>query len=241
VNPFFAQIRQYTDDALSFIAGETCFACKSRHGFLCDDCKDKLPYIEGPVCRRCAIPLEAASDDSVCGACLANPPVFQKTFAPFLYSGFIKDLILESKFNKKYYYINRLMAIVKNDIELKLGILKGAQAIIPVPLSRKRLIERGYNQALIIANELSRFLNIPVKKDLILKSKDVPPQANLSRGERFKNIKNAFSLRNRVNFAKVIIVDDIITTTATVNEAAKIVKKGGADEIYVFALCRTKD
>jgi competence protein ComFC len=93
----------------------------------------------------------------------------------------------------------------------------------------------------LIAKELSKITKIPVLNNFLVKNKDLPPLMTMSREERFKNIKGAFSVAKKNSIDTIVLVDDIITTTATVREASYVLRKGGCNEIYVFALCRAKN
>lgn len=224
---------------LSFLAGEICVSCGNNFGFICQNCLSKLPYNTN-FCCRCAFPLQTQDNDKLCGGCLLNPPKFDYVYAPFIYDGVIKFLIHEAKFHKKTFYFNKLMQIAKKDLLITFEKFSNFDVIIPVPVSRKRLLERGYNQSIEIAKLLSKLIKKPVLFDTLVKVKETLPQTHFGREDRFKNVKDAFFLKKPLLSDKVILVDDIVTTTATIREASKILKKGGANEIIVFAIARAQ-
>jgi len=187
------------------------------------------------------MPLQTQDDDKVCGECLQNPPKFSASYAPFVYDGVIKTLIHEAKFNNKSFYFDKMFELIKEDLACKLDVFSRFDMIIPVPVSKKRLLERGYNQSLEISKLLSKIIKKPIFPDILVKVKETLPQTHFGREERFKNVKDAFFLKKTLDSDKVILVDDIVTTTATVREASRILKKGGANEIFVFALARARD
>lgn len=222
------------------LAGELCLSCGNTFGFICKNCLTKIPYNNHSCCAKCAVPLQNVVNGTICGDCIKTPPPFTKIYAPFVYEGVIKQIILEGKFKQKFFYFEKLFNLVKTDIA-ELSVFSDYDLIIPVPVSNKRLLERGYNQSVIIAKQLSKLIKKPVKPNMLLKDKETQPQTNFGREDRFTNVKGVFSLKNTLNSVKVILVDDIVTTTATVREASKTLKKGGADEIIVFSLARAKE
>ncbi len=237
MNHFLLKIKRGVTDFLSFIADERCFACGWDRGFICQDCHKKVSYNK-KFCLYCAYPLDYDSEISVCGNCLEDKPVFSKTIAPLIYDGLVRDIMLSAKFGGKYYLYKMLTDYIWEDLKELIKPLSEGEVIVPIPLSRRRLIERGYNQAGIIADILSRKLKKPTIHRTLLKIKDTKPQSQLGEKDRYLNIKNAFFLKKPINFSKIILVDDIITTSATITEATKVLKKGGANVVYVFSLSR---
>lgn len=241
MNHYFINAKKILNEFFSFFAGEICYICKKKPTFICDDCVNKLPYLLDSYCNMCLSYLgNNIKNDLYCGECLKKPPLFKRAFAIFWYEGEIKEIMHEMKFKNKFFYVKNLMNIQRDAIDKIFKDIENIEAIVPIPLSNKRKLERGYNQSLLIAKELSKITGIPVNNN-ILKKKDIPPQIALSREDRFKNVKGAFYMEKKNCFDKIILVDDIITTTATIREAAKALKKGGCNEIYVFALCRAKN
>ncbi|GAB4437020.1 MAG: ComF family protein [bacterium] len=223
------------------LAGEVCLSCGEHFGFVCKECLEKLPYNKESCCVKCSIPLQNAGDSAICGDCLRNPPAYTRIYSLFTYEGVVKEIIHKAKFNQKSFYFERLFDLAKGELAADISIFSDYNVIIPIPVSKKRLLERGYNQSAIIAKLLSKLIKRPVLLTTLIKVKDTKPQTNFGREERFKNVKDAFSLKNKLNSVKVILVDDIVTTTATVREASKVLKKGGADEVIVFSLTRAKE
>lgn len=234
---FLLKIKRDFDFFLSFIADERCLGCRKEIGFICNACYKKIRF-NRTFCKICAYPLPENSANLTCGNCLKTRPLFSKTISPLIYESFVRDIILSAKFGGKYYYLHRLMDIIYPEYIKFFEELKDGEAIIPVPLSRKRLIERGYNQSSLIARYLSKKIRKPMLESFLIKTKETKPQSELNERDRFLNIKSAFVLKKEINFSKIILVDDIITTTATVSEISKVLKKGGINEIYIFSLCR---
>lgn len=241
---FFIQISNFFEKFISFLSGEKCYICGKTNYFICNDCFSKLPKIKGYTCNRCLTPIQGSNliNNLLCGECLEKPPAFKRVYAPFWYEDSIRDLVHDLKFRQKYYYITKIFSLIRNEVFQFFDNLSFKNGyIVPIPLSRGRKLQRGYNQSYIIAKELSKIIKIPVLKDYLIKTKELHPMMNLSREERFKNIKGAFSVAKKNSVDTIILVDDIITTTATIREASYVLKKGGCNEIFIFALCRAKN
>lgn len=117
--------------------------------------------------------------------------------------------------------------------------LQKPDAIIPIPLHVKRLRQRGYNQALEIAKPLSKQLNIPILTNHLVRNKHTRPQTDCTIKERKKNISNSFTVVNPPQFQTIAIVDDVITTGATINEAAKVLKQNGVEQVFAWSCANT--
>lgn len=242
--PFFKRINNFIEQFASFLSGEKCYKCGRYGYFICESCLSKLPHIKGHTCSKCLTSVQGDSlyQNLICGDCLINPPPFEHVYSPFWYENCIRDLMHDIKFGQKYYYISRIFQLIREQVSIFFHNfnLKNTY-IVPIPLSRKRKLSRGYNQSYLIAKELSKIVRIPILKDYLIKTKELQPMMTLSREDRFKNIKGAFLVAKKINVDRIILVDDIITTTATVREACNVLKKGGCNEIYIFALCRAKN
>jgi ComF family protein len=169
-------------------------------------------------------------------SCLREKPHFDKMFIFADYEGMIQTAVYLMKFEK----IKRLARPLA-DLLLSLD-LPVVDAIIPVPLSKKRLTQRGFNQSHLLGRYISKNLSVPLKCDLLVKTKDTPPQSMLSREERIRNPKRAFSVAgsSREVPQTVLLVDDVMTTGATMNACARILKKAGTRMVYGSVLARTQ-
>ena len=212
-----------------------CFMCgreaKDLDYHLCDDCKSTLPFIEGSLCCKCGHPVIDSND--YCDNCRFMSYDFDEARAVFEYDDFTKGRILAIKYhNAKYLakFFARLMLDVINEWNVSPDIL------VPVPLTKSRYKERGFNQAELIANELSKLTGIPVITKIISKKSDAKLQKGLTLKERFENMKGVFELDKRyiLKFKKVLIIDDVFTTGATASEVSRTLRKAGPDRIYVL-------
>lgn len=150
-----------------------------------------------------------------------------------LYEGVLAEAINQLKFHGVKRLSKPLGMLMQG---LDLPVMDG---IVPVPLNVKRLRERGFNQSLLIARVISKKIRVPLLMDILLKKKETPPQVGLSAKERLLNLKNAFDVKGDVNGLRLLLVDDVMTTGATVTECSKTLMKAGAKEVIVLTLARS--
>jgi ComF family protein len=174
----------------------------------------------------------ASEYGQVCGQCLKKDPPFSKVLNYGLYEGALSAAINHLKF----YGVKRLARPLAG--LLCTFDLPGLDGIVPVPLSISRLRERGFNQSLLVARVMSRKFHIPLLMDNLMKTRETPPQIGLSAKERLLNLKNAFGVEGNINGFRLLLVDDVMTTGATVTECSKVLIKAGAKEVTVLTLAR---
>jgi ComF family protein len=200
---------------------------------LCDACRADLPRVLRP-CPRCGLPL-ATETENECGSCVADPPGFTRTLVPFRYDEPIKHLIHALKFNQKLY-----VARVLGELMAEHYAQQGAHpdVIIPVPLHPGRLRTRGFNQALELARPIAARLRIPINVRACARTRGTVAQSDLPATQRAKNIKGAFEVRERLPVRSVAIVDDVMTTGATVDELARTLTANGVEDVQVWVCAR---
>lgn len=214
----------------------TCLLCGAPGGAdldLCPGCRAALPVI-GPACRYCGAALEAGQ--AVCGPCLRRPPPFAATIAPYHYAAPVDHLIWQLKFRGRLAparTLGRLLADAGRDREDSLP-----ECLVPVPLHRRRLGERGYNQAVELARPVARQLGIPLAPRLARRAHATPPQAELDGRERRRNVRGAFTVPQAPAARHVAIVDDVVTSGATVSELAQALRRAGVERVEVWAVAR---
>jgi ComF family protein len=179
----------------------------------------------------CALPV-ASEHARICGQCMQKAPPFSRVITYGLYEGVLSEAIHQFKFHR----VRRLSKPLGN-LLLHLEIPR-ADGIIPVPLTKKDLMARGFNQSLLIANVIARHTGIALFMDFLFKTKETAPQIGLSARERLSNLRNAFEVHGNLKDLRVLLVDDVITTGATVKECSKMLLKAGAQEVIVLALAR---
>lgn len=208
--------------------GGACFVCRgSSQGLLCAACRDELPRLAGELCPRCALPTPRAA---VCGRCLAEPPHYDATVAVLAYDFPADALVHALKFRGELALAPFLGKLLSQKID------QSADCVVPVPLSPRRLRQRGYNQAAEIARQVA-----PSKIDLdvCVREKDSRPQMELPWAERQRNVRGAFSCKRALGGATVAVVDDVMTTGATLDEIARTLKRAGAGRVLNWVVART--
>lgn len=184
-------------------------------------------------CPHCGLPLETTGDE--CGACIRNPPAFSRTLALFRYEDPVKYLIHALKFNRKLYVAHVLGELMAEHYAQQ---DPRADMIIPVPLHTARLRERGFNQALELARPVAARLRIPVNVHACVRIRGTAAQSDLSAEQRAKNIKGAFEVRERCEGRRVAIIDDVMTTGATVDELTRMLIVHGVEDVQVWVCAR---
>ena len=227
----------------SFVSKQ-CLLCLSptlnKH-LLCSGCEIDLPTNRS-FCLICAIPFpitQTHEKSLVCGSCQKNPPVYTTSLIPHLYASPIKQLISQLKFHGNLTYVPLLAQSFINNVKHRESNLP--DCIIPVPLHKQRLHERGFNQALELARIIAVNFNIPLDYTLCQRDKSTPYQSGLSAKQRKQNLKNAFNIVKSHSYKHVVIFDDVVTTGTTVNELARQLKQSGVEIIEVWAIARTVD
>jgi ComF family protein len=214
--------------------GGSCFLCRgTARETLCAECDADLPRLAPPgamrLCPRCALPSPAGA---VCGRCLANPPHYDATIAALEYRFPADALVHALKFRGELALAPLLGGLLLEGIPAAEEI----DCVIPVPLSTARLRERGYNQAVEIARHL-----FPAKVDLAacVRPGDTAPQTGLDLDERRHNVRGAFRCTRPLDSARIAVVDDVMTTGATLDEIARVLKKAGAARVVNWVAVRT--
>ena len=205
---------------------------------VCGACVERFA-IRHPRCRRCA--LRVPDGVRLCGACLNDPPAFAHALAALEYDHPWDGLIAQFKFHGVLdlapALTRRLLAAFEH------GEAPAPTLLLPVPLSSERLRERGYNQAWELARRLGRALRCPAEPHLLLRIRDTPHQLAFPPAQRAGNVRAAFAVEPRrladVRGRSITIVDDVMTTGATVSEIARLLLQAGASEVGVWALART--
>jgi ComF family protein len=201
---------------------------------LCGGCAGDCA-LNFPSCPRCALPLQAPAP--ACGECLQREPPFAAAWAPFRY-GHPLDL-LEARFKfRGDLAAGRALAQLMIERAVEEAPMRPA-LMIPIPLHVSRLRERGYNQTLELAKPLARALGIPLRHDLLVRTRSTPPQTGLDAKARRRNLRGAFALTESARLPDhVVVFDDVMTTGATLREAARVLVRAGVSRVDVWALAR---
>lgn len=236
---------------INFIFPKHCVICDKvlpfgnglQSEFLCEDCKDKLLFIEEPSCKKCGAKIYE-KDEGLCDNCKNkvkdDSSFFDYGFGLLRYNDYVKESIHRIKYNNKKEYIEFYAKMLAKAYYEKFKQIN-ADCFVPVPIHKVREKERGYNQSKVLAEYLSKELYrydiyIPVNISLIKRVKETLALNKMSTNERQVELNNAFEVNNGENIKKVIIIDDIYTTGTTIETMSKILKEHGVKEIYFACL-----
>ncbi|MFN6961285.1 MAG: ComF family protein [Rhodocyclaceae bacterium] len=225
-------LRAFFSALLDDVLPRACLLCGARsHAPVCAACAADLPHLEGPLCPICATPL--AMPANACGNCLKSPPAFDATIAPLRYAFPVDALVHQLKFGCR---------LASADF-LSRCMLEGAHPegdlLMPVPLSRQRLAERGFNQALEIARPLAKALGLSLDAACLFRQRETLPQSRLPWRARRGNVRRAFACRRNLAGLTVIVVDDVMTSGATLDTVAHTLKDCGASRVINWVAART--
>jgi ComF family protein len=213
------------------------FLEEGQQGF-CPNCLSEIRWIEPPFCSICGLPFISKKTKShPCSACVTHRKYFTIARALGTYEGSLREAIHRWKYEGKTHltpFFGEWMAEGLN----RYWEADSLNLLIPVPLHTQRLRERGFNQALLLVKELSRRTGIPYRKTILQKKKPTTPQVDLSGAEREKGVRRAFHVtgKEELRGKSVLLVDDVYTTGATVNECSKMLRRGGAARVDVLTL-----
>ncbi|HEY9032073.1 MAG TPA: ComF family protein [Kangiella sp.] len=215
---------------------EPCLSAVQRQGQYCQQCGNSLgkqPF--GATCGQC---LGKQPFGATCGQCLRKPPRYQKLVAATHYEFPVSHAISEMKFEKQLHHIRSFSNLLIEEINNHYQNKELPEAIVPIPLHSNRLRERGFNQSQLIAKHLTRKLQVPLLDHALLRVKDTPHQIGLKAIERRKNLKRAFEIKQTMP-KHIALVDDVVTTGSTIQEASKQCLKHGVERIDVWCLAKT--
>jgi ComF family protein len=233
-------------DGADLLVPPVCVACRaplSAHGVLCGQCWSSVDFIRPPLCDRLGIPLPYdAGPGAVSARALAAPPSYGRARAVARHAGVMRDLVHRLKYGDQHHGLalfGRLLAMAGHDV------LDGADLLVPVPLARFRLWRRGFNQAALIAASLSRVCGVPSDPLLVQRTRATPSQVGLNHQARHLNVKGAFALSparaGSIRGRHLVVIDDVITTGATVDALTRVLKRGGAARVDVLSLTLVTD
>ncbi len=214
-------------------------------GHLCLDCFRLSGFITEPCCVRCGVPFASAAQggpDQLCPPCRDTPPVFERARAALRYDGLARRLLLPFKHADR---IEMAWTLVPHMARAGSALLRQAEVLVPVPLHRRRLFLRRYNQAALLARGLARAARKPVLVDALVRTRATVSMGAKSAAERTEEIAGAFAVRasrvNRVAGRRVLLIDDVMTSGATANACALALLAAGAAAVDVLVAARVPD
>ncbi|MCE3233438.1 MAG: competence protein ComF [Rickettsiaceae bacterium] len=237
-------IKPLFKSALDTIFPPQCMACRKfvqEKGGLCHSCWEAIDFISSPQCDKCGVPFELATHtELLCGKCISDAPKYYKARAVFLYDDSSSSIITRFKYGDQ---IHTSSSFAKWMVRVGQEVLKDADVVVPVPLHKRRLFSRRYNQSALLANSIGVEAGIDACNDMLLRVKNTKPQAGLTLNQRAVNVKGAFALnpkhKAKVIGKNVILVDDVITTGSTINACVNALLKAGAGQVSVLTLAMT--
>lgn len=236
------QVNKLYTSILSWVIPPTCPVCRvqmTQVDALCQVCWQGLVFVTAPHCQGCGWPLVYDDGVSLCLACMNQSRPFVTGRSAFCYEGIIRDLILRFKHNNAVYLVPffvRWLLIAGSDLFNKVDY------IVSVPLHRWRLWRRGYNQSTLLARSLARQAGLVCLTNVLIRKRRTESQSHKTKRQRQKNIQGAFAIKKEKQYLikgkRVLLIDDVWTTGATLSESALALKRAGAKEISVLTLAR---
>lgn len=229
-------IKSAVDNCLKFarrIGSQPCLLCAAAHrsGLLCPGCLGDLPVLPDLRCPQCALP---TPNGEVCGACLRRPPAFTRSETVYRYAPPVDHLVHALKYRGEL-AVARFFA---ERLAERLVVTPRPDLLIPMPLHPNRMRERGFNQAALIAGHLGHLLSLKMRVDACRRVRDTPPQVDLPVDARRKNLRTAFICNIDLAGRKVALLDDVMTTGASLDELAREIRRAGAAEIHAWSVAR---
>lgn len=203
---------------------------------VCLTCNQKLQYIHSPRCFQCGKQLYEEKEE-FCNDCKVKKHLFKQGIGVFGYDENIKDAIYRFKYHNQRNYAKFFGEVIASRYGYQIRHWN-PDVIIPIPLYRIKYYQRGFNQAELVAKELGNILQIPVDTKSLVRNRKTKPMKELNDEERTKNLQNAFNLTaDIVKYKKVLLLDDIYTTGATMDACSKVLLEAGVEEIYCASVC----
>ncbi len=238
-------LMSFAAKALDLLLPPLCLACDARvteHGTLCAKCWSDIQFIAAPYCGTCGAPFDTpVGEGEICAACLTNPPIYAAARSAMLYDDASKRLILGFKHGDRIHMVHTLAGWMQRAGH---ELWQDADLIMPVPLHRWRLFKRRYNQAALLAKSLGEATGKHVLVDGLLRLKPTPTQGHRNRKERQANVKGAFGINphhlTAIKDKNIILIDDVLTTGATLNECSRTLLDAGAKSVKTLTLARVK-
>ena len=201
---------------------------------------DGIAYLDEPCCHICGFPFEyEVGEGALCAGCLAKPPRFTSARAAFIYNDASRDIILSFKHGGRTENLSRFAAQLRRAGR---GFLPDADLIVPVPLHRTRRIKRRYNQSTLLGRALSRITNASFEPDSLRRIRATASQGGQTAAGRKRNVQGAFAVpgaaRQRLSGANIVLIDDVMTTGATLDACASVLLRSGANRVDALCLAR---
>ncbi len=220
--------------ALDLLFPRWCIGCGNEGDLLCRSCRQSLPWIMPPLCPRCGRP---QSNSILCPSCVVWRAEIDGIRSPFRFDGSIRQVIHQLKYGNLRALAAPLAQLLQDYL---IANHMPGEVLVPVPLHKKRLRERGYNQSSLLARELGKLIDLPVVDDCLIRHRHASPQARTSAvEERRSNVADAFVCHDkRLSDKQILLVDDVSTSGATLDACAGALKAAGTTSVWGLALAK---
>lgn len=230
---------------LDFLLPPLCLKCHGpvgSHQTLCAACWREIQFIAPPCCVACGMPFDVPVEgDVLCAECLTTPPVYRQARSAMIYDDASKGIVLGFKHGDRLHAVPAMATWMHR---AGASILEQADVLVPVPLHRWRLWRRRYNQAALLAQALGKSTGKPVGVDVLRRGRATLVQGHMRREQRIKNLAGSINVNARqtgiIKNRRVVLIDDVLTTGATVNECSRVLLKAGAAAVDVLTLSRAR-
>lgn len=242
--PFAVSLRSLLSPLADLLLPPVCIVCRTRiggHGLICGACFAKIDFIAPPLCDRLGVPLpyDMGEGRQLSGAAIAKPPVYDRARAVARYSSTMRELIQSFKYHDRHEGVS-LFGRWLNKAGAEL--LDDADLIVPVPLNSWRLWSRRFNQSAMLAHEVGQLARVPVDCSALARVRQTISQVGLSPDQRRRNVAGAFKVpkarAGAIKDKKIVVIDDVITTGATAEACARVLRRAVAARVDVLALAR---
>lgn len=236
-------LQQAIETAITFLYPAECHVCNNFLGvasmpYICANCWEDVQFLEPPWCDICGTP----DVNGLCDDCAVSPPRYGKLRTIAFYQTTLQQAIHLFKFRKKKVFAPHLTRLMNDHIPLDCNIPE-YDFVLPIPIHKKRMRERGFNQATLLANGIAKAEGLPVLVDVLVRKRHTIAQSSLDKEARQQNIVGAFEVRNPdvIRGKRLLVIDDVFTTGATIREAVSELWTADPVEIDVLTLARTVD
>lgn len=217
-----------------------CYRYLDTHNFLCPTCWGKIKFIRSPCCYICGkkLSIPTFGKTILCASCIESPPSYDMGRSAVVYSDIVSKLILRLKYSDGMEYVKVFAQWLTMAYP---SMFQEADCIVPVPIHWKRSLSRKYNQTLVLAMALREITGLPIYHNVLRRKTFLRPQKGLTESQRKENVKNAFTIGNVSHVAerKVILLDDVFTTGATLEICSKLLKKSRVQKVYALTVARS--
>lgn len=223
---------------LNFLYPRCCPLChqilKDQRAMICENCSVSLKPIRQPYCKKCGRPVD--EEEEYCKDCMSEKHQFEEGRGIFLYQGKMKESLIKYKYYGHREYGAFYAAAICRYAEKEIRRWR-PELIVPVPLHKKKKRARGFNQAGDLAEKIGAYFGIPVFSELVSKKEHTKSQKKLNAAARKRNLKGVFSVTERLDGRRVLVIDDVYTTGSTMDAIASALKEKGAERVYFLAVC----